>query len=444
MYPALLIRLRPSGPWRFGSGEGGLDRVDALYRSDRLFSAVTIAMRRLGFIEEWLDATARSSSPAAAFTSLFPCQGDTLFAIPPATVWPPPASLVNAPSPVFLAKIRWKTARFVPLTLIDSLVTGGSVLADQWLPDVESGCLLRRDRPNISPFRVTLRRSAVVDRVTGLAPAVSGVAALEFEPGAGLWTVVRYKDRASQANWNERLEAAFRLLADSGFGGRRTSGWGHSEQPGFQRGAWPNLLLPKMSRAEANGAGTANGAAAEHSRYWLLSLYSPSPDDRVDWSGGEYEVMTRAGWVESLAAGGQEKKSVRMIAEGSVLLAAADPVGTALDVAPEGSEHPVYRSGIAVALRLPMAGEQTQSEIELELKSAEEPATEEAIVERPCAADEPGVSEPVESEPELAIAETGDAEPSADSLISEEKRPEEPNPEEPNSEPSPEEPGNAL
>ena len=37
MTPALLIRLRPLGPWRYGPDEGGRDRVDNLYRSDRLY-----------------------------------------------------------------------------------------------------------------------------------------------------------------------------------------------------------------------------------------------------------------------------------------------------------------------------------------------------------------------------------------------------------------------
>ncbi len=80
MQPAVLIRLRPAGPWRYGPGDGGHDRVDTLYRSDRLYSAVCLAMRQLGFLEEWLGATARASNPAVTFSSLFPFHGQTLFA----------------------------------------------------------------------------------------------------------------------------------------------------------------------------------------------------------------------------------------------------------------------------------------------------------------------------------------------------------------------------
>src|SRR5579875_248145 len=236
MQPAVLIRLRPVGPWRFGPGDGGGDRVDALYRSDRLYSGVTLAMRQLGWLEEWLEATARAASPAVAFSSLFPFQGDSLFAPPPATLWPPPATQVTTTSPVFLSKMRWEAARFVPLGVIEALLTGQSILADQWMPDAESGCLLRRDRPSASPFRAVMRNRAAVDRVTGAAVHPQTRAGVEFEPGSGLWTVARYADGGAQEAWNERVTAAFRLLADSGFGGLRSSGWGHAAAPEFQRG----------------------------------------------------------------------------------------------------------------------------------------------------------------------------------------------------------------
>ncbi len=103
-------------------------------------------------LDPWLDATARQGAPAVAFTSLFPFQGETLFVPPPATLWPPPPLQVTTPSPVFLAKIRWDVARFVPVSLVESLLLGQNILADQWAPDPDSGCLLRRDRPNTTPF----------------------------------------------------------------------------------------------------------------------------------------------------------------------------------------------------------------------------------------------------------------------------------------------------
>jgi CRISPR/Cas system CSM-associated protein Csm4 (group 5 of RAMP superfamily) len=347
MQPAILVRLRPLGPWRYGPSDGALDRLDTLYRSDRLFSAVTLAMRQLGLLDNWLDATARSQKPAVAFTSLFPFQGDTLYVIPPAHLWPPPSSLVTSPSPVFLTKIRWRAAHLVPVSLVDALLTGQPVLADQWIPDPESGCLLRRDRPSSSPFRTIARTFAPVDRLCLTASEPETSACVEFEPGSGLWTVARFADDAARDTWNEALRAAFRLLGDTGFGGGRSKGWGQVQTPEFETGTWPALLLPKVGRSAKSDI-----HAAQTSRsYWLLSLYSPAAHDTVNWSGGQYELAVRNGRVDGST--GVLKKSARMVVEGCVLDAAAEPVGTAIDVAPEGFAHPVYRSGIALALLIP-------------------------------------------------------------------------------------------
>ena len=54
------VRLRPTGPWRVGHRAGDRERVDVVYHSDALYSAITHAMSALGWLEEWLDATARA------------------------------------------------------------------------------------------------------------------------------------------------------------------------------------------------------------------------------------------------------------------------------------------------------------------------------------------------------------------------------------------------
>ncbi len=352
MQPAMLIRLRPRGAWRSGPGEGGRNRVDSLFRSDRLYSAVTLAMRDLGFLEEWLDETARKPAPGVIFSSLFPYQAETLFATPPSTLWPPTAGSVTTSSPVFLTKVRWKAARFVPVSLIESMLRGETVLADQWVADAESGCLLRRDRPNASPFRTVVRSSAAVDRVTQSAAHVDAHGCIEFEPGSGLWGVARFADEGVASVWKDRVRGAFRLLGDSGFGGRRTIGWGQAEAPEFQEGRWPNVFLPKLGHAPKNGSSRAD-TGSEASLYWLLSLYSPALGDRIDWAAGAYEADVRGGYVENGRGPATEKKRVRMIVEGSVMAAEAEPIGAAVDVAPDGFAHPVYRSGLALALRLP-------------------------------------------------------------------------------------------
>lgn len=389
MQQALLIRLRPAGPWRYGPGDGGSDRVDTLFRSDRVFSALTVAMRELGFLEEWLSATAQSSSPSVVFSSMFPLQGDTLFLIPPATVWPPASNLVNAPNPVFLSKIRWNAARFIPVPLIDSLLAGQPVLAEQWLTDPDSNCLLRRDRPNSSPFRVATRSGAAVDRMLQRSAATYSAACVEFASGSGLWTVARFASEEAETAWKDRVQAAFRLLCDTGFGGRRSSGWGQAQAPEFQSGHWPGLLFPKVVRRGA----ASNGAAD----FWLLSLYSPAADDAVDWGAGDYRLTFR---------NGINTRALRMVAEGSVLVSHAEPNGVAIDIAADGSAHPVYRSGFALSLRLPPLEPVESAE------PVEQPSTEEAIEAQPCEEAEPAPAPPVaeaaEESPEAPSEPAGD------------------------------------
>src|ERR1051325_10872847 len=218
----LLIRLRPAGPWRIGPDSGDRDRVDRIYHSDSLYSAVASAMVRLGMLDEWLAATARAASlgngPAVRFGSCFPYQGDTLLVVPPRNLWPPPAS----------SKVRWKGARFVPLSVVESLASGQALAEDGWMIDGPSECLLPLSTPPApGPFRVAVRSSAGVDR-EGAGVAPHSTACLEFTPGCGLWCAVQFSDDAARDNWTAPLTAAFPLLADSGFGGKRSQGWGRT------------------------------------------------------------------------------------------------------------------------------------------------------------------------------------------------------------------------
>jgi len=518
--PGLMVRLTPDGPWRIGPDSGARNHVDPVYHSDSLYGAVSAAMDRLGVFEEWLDATARRSVAAVAFSSCFPFVEEVNLVVPPRTLWPPS-------SPALLAsRVRWKSARFVPLSLIPLLVARAPLADPDWSVDGASQCLLPAGKPG--PFRSGLRFHAAVDRLTGIGERHS-VARLEFRPGAGLWTLVSFADEGARERWSDRVKAAFRLLADSGFGGERSQGWGHAAPPEFTEGWLPEMILPaaaakrsaapspeppppesteaagpsrdregavaeqpappeaessvtesteaavpeqsetagpepaaaEPTEAAINQPATADaesvaaesteaaspspdseGAApeqaptaeatepavpeqsappdAEHAAaepteaaspsrdgegavaeqaptpeapepaipgqpapdtaeaavrqspeiaplfaptpgppaqpaaaHWLLSLFTPAPSDRVDWTRGNYTLVARAGRV---AGSGELKKTAQMIAEGSVLYAPSAPSGNALDVAPDGLAHPVFRAGFAVSVPLPEVG----------------------------------------------------------------------------------------
>lgn len=312
--PLIEIRLRPTGPWRAGHHAGHRERVDAVYHSDALYSAVTHAMNSLGWLEPWLDATARATEvPAVRFSSLFPFIGDTRLVAPPRTSWPPSGA----------GKLYVKAARLVPL----EVARQGVVQESRWAVDGASECLLPAGMA--APFEVGMRSGAAVDRMTGQTES-HRTACLQFAPNAGWWGLIDWRD----GDWEPRVRAALRLLADSGFGGERSQGWGRASEPEFLD-------------ASALFAGEGHPGA-----WWMLSLYSPHADDAVDWARGDYATTTRAGWTDS-AAGSMRKKNLRMIEEGSVLMAPALR-GRAVDVAPEGFPHPAWRAGFALAVPVPL------------------------------------------------------------------------------------------
>jgi CRISPR type III-A-associated RAMP protein Csm4 len=337
MPDCLLLRLRPLSPWRLGPSSGARDRTDAVGHSDTLYSALCQAMGRLGWLEEWLTATALAKdAPEVKVSSLFPWQGDLLFVPAPRHLWPP----------ANVTKLRASGADFVPSVVVAALVDGAQLEEDKWEVDGFSRCLIKAGRRGAyaGPFRHTLRSGAAVDRRVHGRVGVHQTACLEFSPDAGFWCVAEFG--ADAERWRGRIEACFRLLADSGIGGERSRGWGHFEIEPVKRAESVRELL----------IGAAEPERAQPGFYWLLSLFSPSEADGIDWDKGSYTLISRSGRVESAAGWGSQKKQLRMVREGSVVVASGRPVGVAHDVAPEGFPHPVFRAGFAVSLELTPRG----------------------------------------------------------------------------------------
>ncbi|MGC9969140.1 MAG: hypothetical protein ABSE56_00990 [Bryobacteraceae bacterium] len=345
-----MVRFRPTGPWRIGPDSGARNRVDRIYHSDSLFSAVTHAMARLGRLEEWLVATVANPQGAAVrFSSCFPYLEDVLFVVPPRNLWPPP------PSP----KVRWTNARFVPLAVVAALANEQPLKDNGWRLDGSSECLVQGNAPSRGgPFRPALRSHAGVDRTTGSAVALHDTACLEFAEGGGLWAVAAFADLEAESLWKEDVRAALRLLADAGLGGERSIGWGRSADPEFSEGILPDMILPPKPPAppvEApEGVEVAPKPPVVETGYWLLSMFSPAAGDAVDWQRGFYSIVSRGGRIESPARSGEAKKLLRMVVEGSVLVAEAPPRGAAPNVAPGGFPHPVFRAGFALAIPVPL------------------------------------------------------------------------------------------
>jgi CRISPR type III-A-associated RAMP protein Csm4 len=238
----------------------------------------------------------------------------------------------------------------VPLPVVEALLAGQPLNEEDWRVDGLSQCLVPSEWGHHGPFRTAIRSSAAVDRLSGNVEA-HRTACLEFGPGSGMWAVGVYADQENKARWAGPVQAALRLLADSGLGGERSRGWGRSAEPEFREGILPDIIL-RGNHGAAAGI-DAEPQPAPETAYWLLSLFAPAAGDCVDWNRGDYSLVTRGGRVESPAARGEPKKLSRMVAEGSVIFTGAPPSGTGHDVAPEGFPHPVYRAGFALALPIP-------------------------------------------------------------------------------------------
>ncbi len=200
-----------------------------------------------------------------------------------------------------------------------------------------------------------------------------------------MWTVVSFADDTARDRWQGPVKAAFRWLADSGFGGERSRGWGRAEAPEFTEGRLPGMILgqgpdvwPPIKEPPVEPSPVHEPpeepelpdtdpepelpppdpeplpAAPALTAHWLLSLFSPAAADAVEWTRGSYTLLERGGRVDSPAGSGALKKQLQMVSEGSVLYAPTAPHGAAPNVAPDGFAHPVFRAGFA--LSIPISG----------------------------------------------------------------------------------------
>jgi CRISPR-associated protein Csm4 len=188
-----------------------------------------------------------------------------------------------------------------------------------------------------------------VDRVSNTS-AYYEVGRVSYTEEAGLALLVRFDDPAAR----EPFEQLLTLLSESGLGGRRSSGYGAFR---WQPGADLRLDLP------------------EHGpRAVLLSRYIPRTEElaALQESTSTYQLVRVGGWLYSQGKPAQRRQRVRMVSEGAIL-AHSDVRGQVVDVRPDysksrrahpilgsgqGADHPVYRSGLALALPIPAVQEE--------------------------------------------------------------------------------------
>ncbi len=335
-----LYRLRPRGAFHLAERGVGIEETAEVVRSDTLFSALCSALR-LGWgqveLERFLEPFL-AGQPPLRLSSCFPFAGDVLFF---------PRPLLPLPTEPFpdVGK-RLRQTRFVSLELFRRWLAGAP-LSDAFAPE----CFLGEVSAWSSPQElgrlpdagrtgapVLWRRDTVprvaIDRATA-ASQVYRAGRLAFGRGCGLAFLVDWRDQV----WRPRFEQALRLLGDTGLGGLRSTGHGQFEPQPPQAVELPDI----------------DGAAVAVT----LSLYSPTEAELQRGALGpraRYELVSRGGWIASPDGSSYRRREVRMLAEGSVVEAAAAPSGRLVDVTPEILRaHRVYRYGFAflVPARLP-------------------------------------------------------------------------------------------
>ena len=237
------------------------------------------------------------------------------------------------------AKIRYKGAHFVPLSVIESLLTDKAIDEERWAVDGESECLVPANQGR-GPFRVALRSSAGVDRLShaGVEAALHRVPGIYARrPGSGPSFSSRRGCRRAMAS--SRCEA-------------RCCCWPIPASAASARAVGAARKRPSGSPGACRSAEFARRTAGSRAS-GCLSLYTPAENDAVDWKRGNYATLSRARPHRKQPRVGRAQSRPPMIAEGSVLLASNELRGAASNVAPEGFPHPVYRAGFAVTVPIP-------------------------------------------------------------------------------------------
>lgn len=253
----------------------------------------------------------------------------------------------------------FKTLRYLSPALFAAIAAGRSLPPEPlimqdgrvWLHPAEAANLpepwRRGSRESEAAWRRRLGATPIwrleeIPRVTvdraGSASAYYEVGRVTFAPGAGLALLARFADPAARGLFERLLD----LLAASGLGGRRSSGYG-------------------AFRWEARGD-LALDLGPPGSRAVLLSRYLPR-DDELETLRGEraaYNLIRVGGWFYSPGWPARRRQQVLMVAEGSVLDLRGGPArGRLVDARPAEARvqgqppHPVYRSGLALGVLIP-------------------------------------------------------------------------------------------
>ena len=299
-------------------GEGGLATSGDTLMADTIYAALCqeAALQGSGLLEKLVEYT---SAGRLLISDALPYVGGILY------VPKPVVEVAGGAEGDSSVKKALKKLRYIPIDKLDMYLRGGMDIAAEAvsfhdgfsMPDLIEKVKVPEDEVT-RPYAVAIRR---------------------YRKGSGLYLCVGYEGEEEYSLFSGLLE----LLAYSGIGGERSSGYGRFETE------WVSL----EANDDGSPAAYASGAEdllrrlrmADAEKYMSLSVCLPAEEELDDViSGADYLTVRRGGWVSSAtyADAPRKKRDIYMLAAGAVFGRRFS--GGIYDVS-EGGRHPVYRYG---------------------------------------------------------------------------------------------------
>jgi CRISPR-associated protein Csm4 len=284
-----LYFLKPNAPFHLGERGIGLEETSTMAHSDTLFGAICWAWKLLYGEEDLIELLKQyhHAKPPFLISSTFPFIDKILLLPKP----------LDGLGPAGLEKDIRK-ASLVSVAIFQSLAQGKKLPSHEIFPGDPGGVIITPEEATIIRKLIgsnpawTLNEAprVTLDRDTRQSE-IYYAGDLRFMKDCGLYMLVNFLDKS----YITKLEGALRLLGDEGLGGERSSGRGF-------------FTLDKDSIS----LGSDDGNKAV-----LLSLYRPTQEETNDLVRSSYSLVPRRGWVAGKSD--KRKKSLRMLAEGSVI-----------------------------------------------------------------------------------------------------------------------------
>lgn len=383
--PELTVyHITPKSAFHFGTRGIEQETTGLHFPSDSLFAALLSTWLELGrepdelvrlfprLLTDAAEVEAEAEGVPFLLTSMFPRAGQVRFYPALPLSWMLTSAKLEALHQEHRLK-EIKKIQFISEELFKA-VTGGQRL-DEWVPSpkapqatdqglyLQKGALwLARTEVEQLPDSFTeqsgrngkleqaLRQANVwstvkvprvtVDRLSN-ASQIFHTGRLQLNIGCGFWFGIAWRqpgisfDESGQT-LQPAIHQILALLADSGIGAERNSGYGHFEYEKIEQ----PVLLPEP---EPEGL------------FVTLSRYHPRAEEigALQHEQVAYTLTPVSGWLSSPKEAAQRRRRLWLVAEGSVLQTPAGSVwGDIVDVRPQYDAatfpHPVWRYGLAL------------------------------------------------------------------------------------------------